>query len=285
MDKQNNNPDLKHPLNKPFVRPDELTADKNAEITIDTIEEAKQKDRENLKPSVDTILESDKANGNDNSDIIAETLNEAKQLATTVENQLSVKETKDIFFAADFEEAQRKAKLLANSSFVPDRFKGNIADCTIALDIAQRLNVPPITVLQETYIVHGTPGFSSKFIVALINMRGGFAHDLRFKFNNDINSCFAWTTDKAGQVLVGPIVTLEMAKREGWIDKKGSKWQTMPETMLGYRAASFFAKRFAPQLLMGLPSVDELHDIVDITPVKDSQPVSELNATLDATTA
>ena len=53
---------------------------------------------------------------------------------------------------------------------------------------------------------------------------------------------------------------MEMAVKEGWYGKAGSKWQTMEEVMLRYRTASFFGKLYAPELLMGMQSVEEAQD-------------------------
>ncbi|MEG2268721.1 MAG: recombinase RecT, partial [Acinetobacter sp.] len=62
-------------------------------------------------------------------------------------------------------------------------------------------------------------------------------------------------------------ISMEMAVKEGWYTKNGSKWKTMPEQMLRYRAASFFGRVYAPELLMGLRSVEEEQDrIIDVTP-------------------
>lgn len=62
-------------------------------------------------------------------------------------------------------------------------------------------------------------------------------------------------------------ISVEMAVKEGWYMKNGSKWKTMPEQMLRYRAASFFGRVYAPELLMGLRSVEEEKDrIIDVTP-------------------
>ncbi|MGL6045045.1 MAG: hypothetical protein ACRC02_01135 [Vogesella sp.] len=61
-----------------------------------------------------------------------------------------------------------------------------------------------------------------------------------------------------------PIVSMEMAVKEGWYGKSGSKWQTMPEVMLRYRTASFFGKLYAPELLMGLQTAEEVHDTIDM---------------------
>jgi hypothetical protein len=48
-----------------------------------------------------------------------------------------------------------------------------------------------------------------------------------------------------------------MAKAEGWYNKAGSKWKTMPELMLMYRAAAFFARLYTPDLTMGFKTAEE----------------------------
>ena len=60
-----------------------------------------------------------------------------------------------------FELAQRAAKLLSSSSLVPERYRGNIADCVVALNMAQRMGADPLMAMQNLYIVHGTPAWSS----------------------------------------------------------------------------------------------------------------------------
>ena len=67
--------------------------------------------------------------------------------------------------------------------------------------------------------------------------------------------------------LVGSRVTLAMAKDEGWSTKSGSKWKTMPEQMMMYRAAAFFVRAYAPEISMGLQTADELADgVIDAEP-------------------
>ncbi len=64
-------------------------------------------------------------------------------------------------------------------------------------------------------------------------------------------------------LIESPAVSIEMAVLEGWYTKNGSKWQTMDEVMLRYRTASFFGKLYAPELLMGLQTVEEAQDIIE----------------------
>jgi hypothetical protein len=53
---------------------------------------------------------------------------------------------------------------------------------------------------------------------------------------------------------------MDMANAEGWTSKNGSKWKTMPEVMLRYRAASFFARMNCPEISMGIYTSDEIID-------------------------
>lgn len=131
----------------------------------------------------------------------------------------------------------------------------------MALDLSNRLRISPMAVLQNLYIIHGKPSWASQFVIACINASGRFS-TLRFNMSADRDACFCDATDLRSQlVLEGPIVTLAMAKAEGWSTKAGSKWATMPDLMLRYRAAAFFGRTYCPEALMGLYSADEAADI------------------------
>ena len=203
-----------------------------------------------------------------------------------------------------FELMQRAAKLLSSSTLVPaayrayDEKKGEnpnaLANCVVSLNMAQRMGADPLMVMQNLYIVEGRPSWSSQWIIAAINGCGRFS-PLRFELKNlgekeveyEVTKwvnrerqatkhkatvqnleCVAWAIEKeTGERITSPAVNLEMAVKEGWYGKSGSKWQTMPEVMLRYRTASFFGKLYAPELLMGLQTVEEMQDIViDATP-------------------
>lgn len=168
-----------------------------------------------------------------------------------------------------------------------------LANAVVALNMAQRMGADPLMVMQNLYIVEGRPSWSSQWIIAAINGSGRFS-PLRFDIkvlgqknvertetyweNNQKHSrttkvditdkvCIAWAIEKeTGERLESPSVSIEMAVKEGWYTKNGSKWQTMDEVMLRYRTASFFGKLYAPELLMGLQTVEEAQDIIDVNP-------------------
>jgi hypothetical protein len=177
----------------------------------------------------------------------------------TIINSNTTGESGQVFAPAQFEHAQRIAKLLSSSDLVPNQYKGNIANTMVALEMAHRMNASPLMVMQNLHIIHGRPSWGSSFIIASLNSCGRFG---TLRFESTPTSCKAVTMDKqSGAILEGPTVTMEMAKLEGWLDKPGSKWKTMPELMLKYRAAAFFGRLYAPEIMMGLYSADEVVDI------------------------
>lgn len=188
------------------------------------------------------------------------------------ENKLQqVKEKNDemLVFSSqeNFEQAMRMAKCLSASTIVPTAFQGDkgLANCIIALEMANRMKMPPLMVMQNLYVVYGNVGWSSKFLIASVNTSGKFATPLRYEFKGtqgkDDWGCRACATDVEGNVLKGSWVDIAMAKSEGWYTKNGSKWKTMPELMLQYRAGAFFQRAYAPEISMGLVSAEELQDI------------------------
>jgi hypothetical protein len=172
-----------------------------------------------------------------------------------------------------FELVQRAAKLLATSTLVPKEYIGNLSNCVIALNMAARVGADPLMVMQNLVVVHGRPTWSSQFMIATINTCGRFTA-LRYEFfgtpGTDQWGCRAWAIEKStGQKLVGTDVTIAIAKKEGWYGKNGSKWQSIPQQMLMYRAGSWWGRAYAPELSMGLHTTEEIRDVIDADKLED----------------
>lgn len=168
-------------------------------------------------------------------------------------------------FGGNIERAWKFADVLSRSKIIPDTFQGNPASVLIALDMSNRMRRNPLEVMQAMHVIHGKPSFASNFLISLINSCG-YYEPLRFRLTGDGDSraCVAWTVDKrTGEKMEGPAISIHMAKSEGWYDRNGSKWKTMPEVMLCYRAASFFSRIYCPDLTGGFHSQEEAMDIVE----------------------
>lgn len=163
------------------------------------------------------------------------------------------------------------------------------ANCLIALNKAAQLGVDPLTVMQNMAIVYGRPSWSSTFLIGSVNTCGRFK-PLKFKFGDDGRlkekyteytkpgsssggggektidmpnlTCYAYTTERGDdEVLKGTTISLKMAFDEKWLTKSGSKWLTMPEQMLMYRAAAFWARVYAPEVSLGMLTREEAEDV------------------------
>ena len=179
-----------------------------------------------------------------------------------------------------FDLAQRAGKLLAASSLVPKDYQGNLPNCVIALNMAFRIGADPLMVMQNLYIVHGRPSWSSQFLIATFNKCGRFS-SIKYEFFGDEGTdewgCRAHATEKeTGEKITGAKITIAIAKKEGWYSKNGSKWQSIPQQMLMYRAASWLVRAYAPELAMGLQTQEELQDIGPINEPKFTVDLEEL---------
>lgn len=224
-----------------------------------------------------------------------------------------------LFNFASFAEVVAAAEMLARSNIVPEIYRSvvaktrgygydktstftenpnAVANCLLALNMANRMGADPLMIMQNLYLIEGRPAWSSQFIIAGINTCGRFT-TLQFEFtelgNKDIRyqtttgygnskqttdnvanvnefSCVAWAIDKeSGNRVESTPITLELAIKEGWYFKKGSKWLTMPRQMAQYRAAAFFGRAYAPEVTMGIYTKDEVEDFTearDVTPPK-----------------
>lgn len=183
---------------------------------------------------------------------------------------------------ANFKELYDIGKMFASSSLVPAAYQGKPMDCTIAVDMANRMGVSPMMVMQNLHVVKGVPSWSGQACMSLIKASRDYkdAHHVYFgERHTDSWGCRVVAIKrKTGEEIVGPEVTIQMAKDNGWYSKKDkygnetSKWQSIPELMLAYRAAAFFARVHTPNSLMGCKVEGEVEDMQLSQPAKAADP-------------
>ena len=176
------------------------------------------------------------------------------------------------------EKMMEMSTMLANSTIVPDTYRNRPENCFIAIDLASRMGVPVLTLMQNLFVIQGRPSFSGQAVASMIRSYPHFRKvTLEYAGERGTASWGAYVTAERvsdGRLLKGTTVTLGMAKAEGWLDKKGSKWLTMPEQMLAYRAYAFFGRVHVPELMMGLQTAEE---VLDVQPVEQDELVEVVN--------
>lgn len=223
-------------------------------------------------------------------------------MSTEVVKQQTSPSQFNFFDPEAFATMQRVATVFSNSLLVPNMYRTTkdnpkemaIANCIIALSMANRIGADPLMVMQNMYIVYGQPGWSAKFLTATVNACGKY-QSIKYKFkengtckgveyqetiwvsgNKKIETkkvtedipnieCIAYTSEiGSDEILESITVSVKMAIEEGWYFKNGSKWKTMPKLMLQYRTVTFWTRAYAPELSMGLKTVDEINDTIDV---------------------
>lgn len=156
------------------------------------------------------------------------------------------------------------AQTLSKSEIIPQSYKGKPADCLIAIDIANRLGLSPAIVMQNSQCVRGNFTWKGSACKAMIDGCGRY-QKTRYVYvgeeGKDSYGCYLEAIDNDGDIIKGVPVTIAMAKKEGWYNKDGSKWQSMCDLMLKYRAAAFFMRTECASIAMGFLTKEEVEDI------------------------
>jgi hypothetical protein len=186
---------------------------------------------------------------------------------------------------AKFQQIQRVAGMFAASDIVPEHYRGKIANCALAIHMATRLEMDPMMFMQNSYVVHGKPGIQAVVAIALVNSRGPFTGPIQWRFEGTIKDknrqCTAYAKHKVTGEVCESTVTWAMVDAEGWNKKAGSKWLTLPDLMFQYRSASFLARTYCPEVILGLPTAEELQDIEAGDEYKPTEKVSSLDEKLN----
>lgn len=160
-----------------------------------------------------------------------------------------------------YNNALKMAESLAKSDLIPDNYKGKPESCLIAIDVARQIGSrSPLFVMQNLFVVKGKPSWSGQYCDAIV--RANFKKvKVDLSGEGDERGCKVTAYDENDNFCEGTRITIKMAKQEGWFSKTGSKWQTMPDLMLQYRAFAFFARIHCPDKLLGIHDEFENVDI------------------------
>jgi len=203
-----------------------------------------------------------------------ETKEEAKQEIVEINDMdvMTGQSTSLFGSIANFKEAYVMAQNLAKSSLIPQAYQNKPMDCLIAIDISNRMGVSPMVVMQNLWVVRGVPSWSGKACMGIIRSCNRYKNvkvNYTGERDKDTWGCYISAVDvSTGEEIRGVEVTIGMAKKEGWYSKTGSKWQTIPELMLSYRASAFFANVYCPNEIMGFKVEGEVEDIAKAEPQK-----------------
>ena len=151
---------------------------------------------------------------------------------------------------------QRKAQAMISGNILPQHFK-NIGDIIILGEMSKNLNIPVVMLAQQLYIVKGKPQMSGQLAIALLNGSKKFDKPIRFQERQDV-----WGIRAVGLIdgeeYFGEWIDDTLIKANAWGTNK--HWVANKGLMARYRAASWFARLYAPEVLMGFQTEGETID-------------------------
>lgn len=184
---------------------------------------------------------------------------------------------------AGFAQAMKVAETFAGSQLVPVHLRGKPADCFIALAMAVELQENPIIVMQSIYVVNGKAGWSASYMIARANRSGVFALPITWRTEGNGDSLAVTATTALARTGEEVTVTasMAMAAAEKWT--VNPKYKSMPEHMLKWRSATMLIRLYAPEVMLGYHTADEIEDVTaaangerrDVTPKKTPEPKTE----------
>lgn len=189
--------------------------------------------------------------------------NKIETLQTTQQTIQNQEESPLEMYRGQFKIAMQYAK----SDLVPPTFKGKPENVMIAMGLSEKIGIDLFTIMQNLTIVKGKIGWTGSFCKTLIEKTGKYT-DIEYVYvgekGEDNFGCYVQAVQKSnGKIIKGTTVDMTMVKAEHW--NTNTKWNSMPEQMLGYRAASFFARLHCPEALSGIHTAEENEDMTQST--------------------
>lgn len=149
------------------------------------------------------------------------------------------------------------AKAIAGSNLLPKQYQKQPANVLVAIEYGHALGIPPISAIQNIYVVDGKPTASAQLIGSLVRNAG---HRLRVTGNDEQARAVIVRSDDPDFEFVS-VWTIERAQRAGLTGK--GVWKQYPAAMLKARAITEVARDACAEVLSGVAYTAEELDAAD----------------------
>lgn len=153
-------------------------------------------------------------------------------------------------------EALQLADIMAKASLMPDHLRNKPGDCLLVVMQAQRWGMDAVSVAQSTAVVRGKLCYEGKLVAAALYAMGAIDGRLRYEFSGTGQS-------RSVRVIGKPRGTATEQVVEGTVaawQTNNDAWKRQPDDMLVYRGTRQWARRYAPDAMLGVYTPDELED-------------------------
>ncbi|GGA00178.1 recombinase RecT [Dyella caseinilytica] len=162
-------------------------------------------------------------------------------------------------------EAMQLADIMASAGLLPDHLRGKPGDCLLVIMQAQRWGMDAVSVAQSTSVVHGKLCYEGKLVAAALYAMGAVEGRLHYEISgHGQGASIIVTGTPRGSMGAQSVSGAVKDWRTYGKDKQGNRidnaWDKMPEDMLVYRGTRQWARRYAPEALLGVYTPDEMEE-------------------------
>lgn len=188
--------------------------------------------------------------------------------------------------------------LAAGTVTVPEHLRGNVGDCLAIVMQAASWRLNPFAVAQKTHLVQGKLGYEAQLINAIATSLRVIEGRFRYEYLGDWSKTAkrpkigkspkgydipvqAWSdADEEG---LGVRVTAKMRGEDDVLEhtlwmaqcwpRNSTLWPTNPQQQIAYLAVKQWMRKYAPDAILGIYTVDEMQEeqIIEGTVVQDSR--------------
>ncbi len=167
-------------------------------------------------------------------------------------------------------EVVRFAEVMSKADIaLPKHLRNNAGACMAVAMQALEWQMSPFAVASKSYSVNGTIAYEAQLIAAVVNTRSGIKGRLKYEYKgtgNDMTCTVSGILDGETYEYTSPSV--------GSITTKNSPlWKSDPQQQLGYFAARSWARRYVPEVLLGVYDREEAQDFQGADNAKNITPV------------
>ena len=173
-------------------------------------------------------------------------------------------------------EAMEFSKLIANSSFVPQEYRGKPGDILVCLQMGAELGLSPLSALQSISVIKGKPAVWGDGAIALVQASGLLEdHEEDVVGEGDERYGYCRMVRKGRPTPYLKKFSIADAKRAGLWGR--NVWASYPDVMLVARARSACMRAGFPDVLKGVITREEAADYPsEDEQVKEAKPTSDL---------
>lgn len=152
-------------------------------------------------------------------------------------------------------EALDLAMCMAKAGFLAKELQTQ-GGALFVIEQSMRWNMSPFAVAMETSFIQGKPMFSGKIVAAAIVSSGAIAGRLHYDYDGE---------GDARRITVSGTLRGETEPRSVTVAVKDARtnnrvWLTQPDQQLAYHGARVWARRHAPEVMLGVYAPEEMQD-------------------------